>query len=154
MKLRERAADIGRSPNYNTSTELFKNDFSYSFATVLRFLTPHAISSPDDYRGITDTGTEYEIRDPDRTIQGVLKGAFGASRTDVETRLVTIFSNAALWSPAGAVSPSGLDGNQDFTERVAGYYHRLVNGETCLEVLESINATVGVGLPNPYKADC
>lgn len=149
VKLRERAADIVRSPNYNASTELFKNDFAYSFATVLRFLTPgappvtgkgHAISSPDDYRGITDTGTEYEIRDPDRTIQDVLKGAFGASRTDVEERLTTIFSNAALWSPAGTVSSSGLDGNQDFTERVAGYYHRLVNGETCLEVLESINA--------------
>ncbi len=145
VKLRERAADIVRSPNYNASTELFKNDFAYSFATVLRFLTPHAISSPDDYRGITDTGTEYEIRDPDRTIQDVLKGAFGASRTDVETRLATIFSNEALWSPTGAASPSGLDGNQDFTERVAGYYHRLVNGETCLEVLESINAAVGVG---------
>ena len=145
VKLRERAADIVRSPNYNDSTELFKNDFSYSFATVLRFLTPHAISSPDDYRSITDTGTEYEIRDPDRTIQDVLKGAFGASRTDVEERLATIFSNAALWSPTGTASPSGLDGNQDFTERVAGYYHRLVNGETCLEVLESINATVGVG---------
>ena len=140
VKLRERAADIVRSPNYDTSTELFKSDFAYSFATVLRFLTPHTISSPDDYIGITDTGAEYEIRDPDRTIQDVLKGAFGASRTDVETRLATIFSNAVLWSPAGAVSPSGLDGNQDFTERVAGYYHQLVNGKTCLEVLERINS--------------
>ena len=140
VKLRERASDIVRSPNYDASTELFKSDFAYSFATVLRFLTQHTTSGDDDYRGITDTGVEYEIRDPDRTIQDVLKGAFGASRTDVETRLATIFSNAALWSPAGTVSPSGLDGNQDFTERVAGYYHRLVNGETCLEVLESINA--------------
>ena len=52
VKLRERAADIVRSPNYNASTERFKSDFAYSFATVLRFLTPHTISSPDDYRGI------------------------------------------------------------------------------------------------------
>ena len=140
VKLRERAADIVRSPNYNASTERFKSDFAYSFATVLRFLTPHTISSPDDYRGITDTGEAYEIRDPDRTIQDVLKGAFGASRTDVDERFATIFSNAALWSPAGAVSPIGLNGNLDFMARVGGYYHRLVNGETCLEVLESINA--------------
>ena len=136
VKLRERAADIVRSPNYNASTELFKADFAYSFATVLRFLTPHN----EDYHGITDTGTEYEIRDPDRTIQDVLKGAFGANRTGVETRLATIFSNATLWSPAGAASPTGLDGNQDFIERVGEYYYRLVNGETCLTILESINA--------------
>ena len=140
VKLRERAADIVRSPNYSASTERFKADFAYSFATVLRFLTPHTISSPDDYSGITDTGAEYEIRDPDRTIQDVLTGAFGASRADVEGRIATIFSNAALWSPAGAVSPIGLDGNQDFMKRVGEYYHRLVNGETCLEVLEGINS--------------
>ena len=125
VKLRERAADIARSPNYDASTELFKCDFAYSFATVLRFLTPHAISSLDDYRGITDTATEYEIRDPDRTIQDILRGSFGASQIDVKGRIASIFSNAALWSSAGATSPTGLDGNQDFMERVAQYYHRL-----------------------------
>ena len=140
VKLRERAADIVRSPNYDTSTELFKCDFAYSFATVLRFLTPHAVSSLDDYRGITDIGTEYEIRDPDRTIQDILRGAYGTSQIDVKERIEDIFSNAALWSPAGAAVPTGLDGNQDFMERVGQYYHRLVNGETCLSVLESINA--------------
>ena len=145
VKLRERAADIVRSPNYDASTELFKSDFAYSFATVLRFLTPHAISSLDDYRGITDTATEYEIRDPDRTIQDVLRGAYGASLTDVEKRIEDIFSNAALWSPAGGTPLPGLHENRDFTQRVAGYYHRLVNGETCLAVLERINASVGVG---------
>ena len=139
VKLRERAADIVRSANYDASTELFKSDFAYSFATVLRFLTPHAISSLDDYSGITDTGTTYEIQDPDRTIQDVLRGAFGASQIDVKGRIESIFSNAALWSLAGATSPTGLDGNQDFMERVGQYYHRLVNGETCLAVLESIN---------------
>lgn len=132
VKLRERAADIVRSPNYNASTELFKCDFAYSFATVLRFLTPHT----DDYKGITDTGTEYEISDPDRTIQNVLKGAFGASREDVAERISAILSNTALWSPADTAL-SGLHENQDFTERVVGYYHRLVSGEMCLEVLES-----------------
>ena len=145
VKLRERAADIVRSPNYDASTELFKSDFAYSFATVLRFLTPHTISSFDDYKGITDTGETYEIRDPDRTIQDVLKGAFGASRADVDERIATIFSNAALWSPAGATSPSGLNGNRDFIARVGQYYHRLVNGETCLGVLESINSVSAVG---------
>ena len=139
VKLRERAADIVRSPNYDASTELFKCDFAYSFATVLRFLTPHAISSLDDYRGITDTGTEYEIRDLDRTIQEVLRGAFGTSQTDVKERIETIFSNAALWSPAGDTSLAGLHENKDFTRRIAQYYHRLVNGETCLEVLADIN---------------
>ena len=148
VKLRERAADIVRSPNYDTSTELFKSDFAYSFATVLRFLTPgsppvtgkgHTESGADDYKGVTDTGETYEIRDPDRTIQDVLKGAFGTSRSDVDKRLAAIFSNAALWSPAGATSPSGLDGNRDFMVRVGQYYHRLVNGETCLEVLASID---------------
>ena len=141
VKLRERAADIVRSPNYDASTELFKSDFAYSFATVLRFLTPHAISSLDDYRGITDTGTVYEIQDPDRTIQDILRGAFGASQIDVQGRIASIFSNAALWSPTGATSPTGLNKNQDFMERVGHYYHRLVNGETCLAVLESIKAS-------------
>ena len=140
VKLRERAADIVRSPNYDASTELFKSDFAYSFATVLRFLTPQAVSSLDDYRGITDTATEYEIRDPNRTIQDVLRGAYGASLTDVEKRIEDIFSNAALWSPAGGTPLRGLHENRDFTERVADYYHRLVNGETCLAVLERINA--------------
>lgn len=137
VKLRERAADIVRSPNYGASLELFKSDFAYSFATVLRFLTPHTVSGADDYRGITDTGVEYEIRDPDRTIQDILTGAFGASRADVAERISAIFSNATLWSPAGSASPSGLSENRDFTARVEMYYHRLVNGETCLEVLES-----------------
>ena len=149
VKLRERAADIVRSPNYDASTELFKSDFAYSFATVLRFLTPgsppvtgkgHTVSGADDYKGATDTGETYEIRDPDRTIQDILKGAFGTNRSDVDKRLAAIFSNAALWSPAGATSPSGLDGNRDFTARVGQYYHRLVNGETCLGVLESITS--------------
>ncbi len=140
VKLRERAADIVRSPNYDASTELFKSDFAYSFATVLRFLTPHAISSLDDYRGITDTGAAYEIQDPDRTIQDILRGAFGASQIDVQGRIASIFSNTTLWSPASGTPLRGLHENQDFTERVAGHYHRLVNGETCLSVLESINA--------------
>ena len=140
VKLRERAADIVRSPNYDTSTERFKSDFAYSFATVFRFLTPHTISSPDDYQGITDTGEAYEIRDPDRTIQDILKGAFGASESDVAERISTILSNTALWSPAGAASAIGLEGNRDFMERVSGYYHRLVNGETCLAVLERMNS--------------
>ena len=138
VKLRERAADIVRSPNYHNSTELFKSDFAYSFATVLRFLTPHTISG-DDYRGITDTGAEYEIRDPDRTIQDVLKGSFGTSETDVESRIETIFSNATLWAPQNATPENALSQNQDFSRRVAHYYHQLVNGKTCLEVLESIN---------------
>ena len=140
VKLRERAADIVRSPNYDASTALFKSDFAYSFATVLRFLTPHAISSLDDYTGITDTGAAYEIQDPDRTIQDILRGAFGASQIDVQGRIASIFSNATLWSPAAGAPLRGLHENRDFTERVAGYYHRLVNGETCLAVLESINA--------------
>ena len=140
VKLRERAADIVRSPNYDASTALFKSDFAYSFATVLRFLTPHAISSLDDYTGITDTGAAYEIQDPDRTIQDILRGAFGTSQIDVQGRIASIFSNATLWSPAAGAPLRGLHENRDFTERVAGYYHRLVNGETCLAVLESINA--------------
>ncbi len=135
VKLRERAADIVRSPNYNASTELFKCDFAYSFATVLRFLTPHT----DDYKGITDTGAEYEIGDPDRTIQDILKGAFGVSRAAVGGRISAILSNAVLWSSADTAS-RGLHENQDFTERLTEYYHRLISGETCLEVLESINS--------------
>lgn len=139
VKLRERAADIVRSPNYDASTELFKSDFAYSFATVLRFLTPYATPSPDDSRGITDAGTEYEIRDPNRTIQDVLNGAFDASMTDVEKRIFTIFSNAVLWAPVGTASGSPLSENRDFTSRVTQYYHQLVNGKTCLEVLASLH---------------
>ena len=138
VKLRERAADIVRSPNYDGSTELFKSDFAYSFAAVLRFLTPHTVSG-DDYRGITDTGTEYEIRDPNRTIQDVLNGAFGASKTDVQNRLETIFSNATLWSPQTPKSDNALNQNHDFCARVAHSYHQLVNGKTCLEILESLS---------------
>ncbi len=140
VKLRERAADIVRSSNYNASTELFKSDFAYSFATVLRFLTPHTISGDDDYRGITDTDTEYEIRDPDRTIQNVLKDAFGASKIEVENRIETIFSNTTLWSPQNPTSDNALSQNQDFSSRVIDYYHQLVNGKTCFEVLEAINS--------------
>ena len=137
VKLRERAADIVRSPNYHSSTELFKSDFAYSFATVLRFLTPHTISG-DNYKGITDTGKEYEIRDPDRTIQNVLKDAYGTDKTDIENRLDTIFSNTTLWAPQNPTTDNALSQNQDFCKRVAEYYHQLVNGMTCLEVLESI----------------
>ncbi len=140
VKLRERAADIVRSPNYNKSTELFKSDFAYSFATVLRFLTPLTIAADDDYRGITDTGTEYEIRDPNRTIQSILKRAFGADISDVTTRLDKVFSNVTLWSPQNATPDMTLNQNQDFTKRVVQYYHQLVNGKSCLEVLESINS--------------
>ncbi len=136
VKLRERAADIVRSPNYSRSTELFKDDFAYSFATVLRFLTPKT----DDYRGITDTGTEYEIRDPDRTIQDTLHGAFGADLPNISNRLDTIFSDASLWSPQTAIPDSALSQNQDFCRRVARYYHELVNGKTCLKVLDMINS--------------
>ncbi|RKU15018.1 hypothetical protein C6501_07310 [Candidatus Poribacteria bacterium] len=138
VKLRERAADIVRSPNYHGSTELFKSDFAYSFATVLRFLTPHTILG-DNYRSITDIGTKYEIRDPDRTIQNILEGAFGASETDVENRIQAVFSNTTLWAPQNPTPENALSQNQDFCKRVARYYHQLVNGKTCLEVLESIN---------------
>ena len=140
VKLRERAADIVRSPNYDASTERFKSDFAYSFATVLRFLTPQRVPDADTYIGITDTGATYEIRDPDRTIQDILTGAFGASRADIAARIAAICANTTLWSAAGAVSPSGLNENQDFMERLTDYYHQLVNGATCLEVLEHINS--------------
>lgn len=140
VKLRERAADIVRSPNYHRGSELFKADFAYSFATVLRFLTPHTISGNNDYRGITDIGTEFEIRDPDRTIQNVLKGAFGTDIADTANRLEEIFSNATLWSPQNATPDKALSQNKDFTKRVAQYYHQLINGKSCLEVLESINS--------------
>ena len=140
VKLRERAADIVRSLNYRGSTELFKSDFAYSFATVLRFLTPQTVAGDNDYRGITDTGTEYEIRDPDRTIQDVLNGAFGTDLSDVANRLDEIFSNVTLWSPQNATPDTALSQNHDFTKRAVQYYHQLVNGKTCLEVLESINS--------------
>ncbi|MCG9129038.1 hypothetical protein JT359_15730 [Candidatus Poribacteria bacterium] len=139
VKLRERAADIVRSPNYTNSTELFKCDFAYSFATVLRFLTPNEVSGEDDYKGITDNGSEYEIRDPNRTIQDILNGAFGTTLTDVEKRLSIIFSDTGLWSSQDGISEEALSQNQDFCSRVADYYHQLVNGKTCLEVLEEIN---------------
>ena len=138
VKLRERAADIVRSPNYSNSTELFKSDFAYSFATVLRFLTPNEVSGEDDYKGISDTGSEYEIRDPNRTIQDILNGAFGTTLTDVENRLGKIFSNAGLWSSQDARSEKALSHNQDFCRRVAEYYHHLVTGKTCLELLERL----------------
>lgn len=138
VKLRERAADIVRSPNYSNSTELFKSDFAYSFATVLRFLTPNEVSGENDYNGITDSGSEYEIRDPNRTIQDILNGAFGTTLTDVENRLGKIFSNAGLWSLQDARSEKALSHNQDFCRRVAEYYHQLVNGKTCLELLERL----------------
>jgi mannitol-1-phosphate/altronate dehydrogenase len=138
VKLRERAADIVRSPNYSNSTELFKSDFAYSFATVLRFLTPNEASDEDDYKGISDTGSEYEIRDPNRTIQDILNGAFGTTLTDVENRLDKIFSNAGLWSSQDVRSEKALSHNQDFCRRVAEYYHHLVNGKTCLELLERL----------------
>ena len=140
VKLRERAADIVMSPNYASATEEFKTDFAYSFATVLRFLTPH-VSQPGEraYFGITDTGETYEIRDPDLTIQNVLNGAFGAGLADVERRLAAIFSDATLWTPPGASAEVRLSQNRDFGRRAAQFYHQLVNGQTCLEVLEAIN---------------
>lgn len=142
LKLRERAADIVRSPNYAGSTELFKSDFAYSFATVLRFLTPNEVSGEDNYKGISDIGAEYEIRDPNRTIQDILNGAFGTTLTDVKDRLHKIFSNASLWNSQDTITEKALSENQDFCRRVADYYHQLVNGKTCLEILEGINSSI------------
>ena len=141
VKLRERAADIVTSPNYASATEQFKTDFAYSFATVLRFLTPHDIAGdrPPRYSGITDTGETYEIRDADRTIQNVLSGAFGTELADVERRLAAIFSDATLWTPPGSAEEVRLSQNRDFSRRAAQFYHQLVNGKSCLEVLEAIN---------------
>ena len=141
VKLRERAADIVTSPNYASATEQFKTDFAYSFATVLRFLTPNDIAGdrPPRYSGITDTGETYEIRDADRTIQNVLNGAFGTELADVERRLAAIFSDATLWTPPGSAEEVRLSQNRDFSRRAAQFYHQLVNGKSCLEVLEAIN---------------
>ena len=138
VKLRERAADIVRSPNYASATQQFKMDFAYAFATVLRFLTPHARKG-DAYIGITDTGTEYDIRDANPTIQEILNGAFGASHSDVERRLTTIFSDLRLWSAPGAAPQRPLSQNRDFSQQAVRYYHQLVNGKTCVEVLELLN---------------
>lgn len=137
VKLRERAADIIQSPNYDGAPDLFKKEFAYSVATVLRFLTPHE-DHHDARAGITDAGKPYEIRDPNRTIQDALSGAFGASLEDVRNRLNRIFSNTALWTPPGASAAVNLSRNWDFMHRIGGYYHRLANGESCLEVLMSI----------------
>lgn len=138
VKLRERAADIIRSPNYHTATEAFKEAFAYAVATVLRFLTPHEIRG-DSYTGITDLGTPYEIRDPDRTIQDVLWGAFGASPEDVQNRMEQVFSNSTLWTPPGTLEQVDLSLNRDFMRRVGQFYHQLVNGNSCLEVLMKID---------------
>lgn len=138
VKLRERAADIIRSPNYHTATEAFKEAFAYAVATVLRFLTPHEMRG-DSYTGITDLGTPYEIQDPDRTIQDVLWGAFGASPEDVQNRMEQVFSNSTLWTPPGTLEQVDLSLNRDFMRRVGQFYHQLVNGNSCLEVLMKID---------------
>jgi hypothetical protein len=138
LKLRERAADIIRSHNYNSASDFFKEEFAYSVVTVLRFLTPHRIQG-DSYMGVTDIDTTYEIKDPNRTIQDILLGAWKASLGDVENRLEQIFSNSALWTPPGVSTPVNLSQNRDFMKRIARFYHRLVNGETCLEVLRNMN---------------
>jgi len=146
LKLRERAADIIRSPNYNGATDLFKEEFAYAVATVLRFLTPHRVSHVENSRdgaeftGITDVGTTYMIKDPNRTIQEILSGAFGASAEDVQNRLERIFSNTDPWTPPGASTQVELSRNQDFMRRIGRYYHRLVTGESCLGVLAGIRA--------------
>ena len=78
----------------------------------------------------------------------MLKGAFGANSTDVVNRIDTIFSNAMLWAPQNATPDNALSQNQDFCRRVAQYYYQLVNGQTCLEVLESINSESRVNFEN------
>jgi mannitol-1-phosphate/altronate dehydrogenase len=138
VKLRERAADIIRSPNYGTATEAFKEAFAYAVATVLRFLTPHEIRN-GLYTGITDVGATYEIRDPDRTIQDVLWGAFGTSLENVRNRMEQVFSDGTLWTPPGASEQVDLSLNRDFMRRVEQFYHQLVNGDSCLEVLMKID---------------
>ena len=140
LKLRERAADIIRSPNYDRATDLFKEEFAYSIATVLRFLTPHQ-TRDGTYTGITDLGGlggSYEIKDPNRVIQDIVSGAFGESLEDVRNRLDRIFADTTLWTPPGASAEVDLSRNRDFMRRVGGYYHQLVNGESCLEVLLKI----------------
>ena len=139
LKLRERAADIIKSPHYDRATDLFKEDFAYAVAAVLRFLTPSKIRD-GMYIGVTDVGTTYEIRDPNRTIQGLLSDAFGTSTEATQNRLDQIFSNTDLWTPPGASERVNLSRNRDFMGRIGRYYNQLINGESCLGVLAKISS--------------
>ena len=138
IKLRERAADIIKSPNYHSATDSFKDEFAYSVATVLRFLTP-VNTNDQTYTGKTDLGINYEIKDPNRAIQDTLNGAFGANLSDVETRMQQIFANTNHWTPPSGTQQVDLSKNQDFMTRINRFYHKLVNGETCLSLLEQIS---------------
>ncbi|MEC7869280.1 MAG: hypothetical protein VYE00_16680 [Candidatus Poribacteria bacterium] len=138
IKLRERAADIIKSPNYHSATDSFKDEFAYSVATVLRFLTP-VNTNDQTYTGKTDLGINYEIKDPNRAIQDTLNGAFGTNLSDVETRMQQIFANTNHWTPPSGTQQVDLSKNQDFMTRINRFYHKLVNGETCLSLLEQIS---------------
>ena len=138
IKLRERAADIIKSPNYHSATESFKDEFAYSVATVLRFLTPVNIND-QTYTGKTDLDVNYEIKDPNRSIQDTLNGAFGINLSDVDTRMQQIFANTDHWTPPSETQQVDLSKNRDFMTRINSFYHKLVNGETCLSLLEQIS---------------
>ena len=138
IKLRERAADIIKSPNYHNSTESFKDEFAYSVATVLRFLTPININD-QTYTGKTDLDVNYEIKDPNRAIQNTLNGAFGINQSDVEIRMQQIFANTDHWTPPSGTQQVDLSQNRDFMTRINKFYHKLVNGETCLNLLKQIS---------------
>ena len=135
VKLRERAVDIVVSPNYAKSSSQFHLAFAYSFATVLRFLTP-ATKQGDTYFGQTDTGEKYPISDPNRVIQQALSGAFG--QNDASRRLESILSNTDLWSSPGATTTVNLSQNRCFVDQLIPFYHQLTNGMTCLELLAKL----------------
>jgi len=135
VKLRERAADIVNSPNYATTTREFQSAFAYSFATVLRFLTP-VTKKGDIYVGKTDMGEPYHIADPNRRIQDILLGAFG--RNDAKQRLKLILSDINLWSAPGDTPTVDLSQNRCFADQLILFYHQLTNGETCLELLTKL----------------
>ena len=135
VKLRERASDIIVSANYHTTTTQFRSEFAYSFATVLRFLTPIERNG-DTYIGQTDLGKRYEIADPNRFIQDALIGAFG--QEDVGKRLRRIMAQTELWTMPGSAFPVDLSRNSDFVDRLIPLYRQLVNGRTCLQLLAEI----------------
>jgi mannitol-1-phosphate/altronate dehydrogenase len=137
LKLRERISGTIISPHYAAASEYFKDKLAFAIATVFRYLT--AVNQEKDaWVGRTDGGETYQFTDPTPTIPTLLIGTIGKSKEWVEKKVRQIFYDYSLWTPPASKQKINLSGNPDCMERVANFYHRMVNGEKALDIIRRL----------------
>lgn len=137
------------APTIKDMSEMTENvtpEMAFAVACVLRYITPTGTTMVDDgrggqkevYVGRNDPNTgqdkEYIFEEGNKAVPDALMNMFGKSWTEVAEKIYSLLSNESLWKGVNLAKYAS------FRHNVTDMYHRMLNGESAMQVLQTLPA--------------